>query len=89
MDDDVSLTITLLVRNIESKTQIEWLRVAGVQSSKLKATMSRDIGWEAFRRSLENRGYFWGLLEGLKEHKKRMDEALDYYKNTTLFSRVK
>lgn len=62
--------------------------VAGVQSSALKAARSRDIGWEAFRRSLENRGYFRGLLEGSKEHKKLMDEALDYYRNTTLFSRV-
>lgn len=61
---------------------------AGVESLALKAARSRDIGWEAFRRSLENRGYFRGLLEGSKEHKKLMDEALDYYRNTTLFSRV-
>lgn len=61
---------------------------AGVESLALKAVRSRDIGWEAFRRSLENRGYFRGLLEGSKEHKKLMDEALDYYRNTTLFSRV-
>jgi len=61
---------------------------AGIESSALKAARSRDIGWEAFRRSLVNRGYFKGLLEGSKEHKKLMDEALDYYRNTTLFSRV-
>lgn len=61
---------------------------AGVESLALKAARSIDIGWEAFRRSLENRGYFRGLLEGSKEHKKLMDEALDYYRNTTLFSRV-
>ncbi|KAH9297503.1 hypothetical protein KI387_029185, partial [Taxus chinensis] len=57
-------------------------------NSNLKAAQNKDIGWEAFRKSLENKGYFRGLLEGSNEYRRLMDDALDYYRNTTLFSRT-
>ncbi|KAL4200870.1 hypothetical protein AMTRI_Chr02g213290 [Amborella trichopoda] len=44
-------------------------------------------GWEVFKKSLESRGYFKGLLPGSKEYHRLMDEAFEHYKNTELYSR--
>ncbi|XP_059641856.1 protein ecdysoneless homolog [Cornus florida] len=44
--------------------------------------------WKSFRESLENSGYFEGLLPGSKEHRRLMENAEEYYKNSSLFSRA-
>ncbi|XP_057826118.2 protein ecdysoneless homolog isoform X2 [Cryptomeria japonica] len=61
---------------------------AAAKSSNLKAAQNKDIGWEAFRKSLGNKGYFKCLLEGSNEYRRLMNDALDYYRSTTLFSRT-
>ncbi|CAN6460103.1 unnamed protein product [Victoria cruziana] len=44
--------------------------------------------WGTFVNSLNSKGYFRGLLPGSKEHQRLMDEALDYYRRTNLFSKT-
>ncbi|KAF3781339.1 ecdysoneless-like protein [Nymphaea thermarum] len=45
--------------------------------------------WEAFVNSLNSKCYFRGLLPGSKEYQRLMDEALDYYRKTSLFSKTR
>ncbi|CAL9166969.1 unnamed protein product [Musa hybrid cultivar] len=45
--------------------------------------------WEAFKQSLECSGCFTGLLPGSKEYQRIMDSALEYYKNSSLYSRTR
>nr|CAD1825529.1 unnamed protein product [Ananas comosus var. bracteatus] len=45
--------------------------------------------WEVFRKSLESSGCFEGLLPGSKEYQRIMEDAFQYYKSTTLFSRTR
>ncbi|KAI3843425.1 hypothetical protein MKX03_024319 [Papaver bracteatum] len=42
--------------------------------------------WEAFRESLENSGYFKQLLPGSKEYRRLMENAQEYYRNSSSFS---
>ncbi|KAA8530752.1 hypothetical protein F0562_005480 [Nyssa sinensis] len=44
--------------------------------------------WEAFRESLEKSGYFEGLLPGSKEYRRLMENAEEYYRNSSLFYRA-
>jgi hypothetical protein len=43
--------------------------------------------WEVYKKSLEATGCFEGLLPGSKEYKRVMEDAMQYYKSSTLFSR--
>ncbi|XP_062192210.1 protein ecdysoneless homolog [Phragmites australis] len=45
--------------------------------------------WEVYRKSLEATGCFEGLLPGSKEYKRVMEDAMQYYKSSTLFSRAR
>lgn len=45
--------------------------------------------WEAFRESLERSGHFEGLLPGSKEYRRLMENAEEYYKNSSLHSRTR
>ncbi|WOL19720.1 hypothetical protein Cni_G28522 [Canna indica] len=49
----------------------------------------RGSTWETFKKSLEDSGYFSGLLPGSKEYQRIMDSAVEYYKNTSLFARTR
>ncbi|KAF5206607.1 ecdysoneless-like protein [Thalictrum thalictroides] len=49
---------------------------------------AKGSSWDAFRKSLESSGYFKDLLPGSKEYRRRMENALEYYKNSSLFSRT-
>ncbi|PIA56186.1 hypothetical protein AQUCO_00700500v1 [Aquilegia coerulea] len=49
---------------------------------------AKGSSWDAFRESLESSGYFKDLLPGSKEYCRRMENALEYYKNSSLFSRT-
>ncbi|KAF6160612.1 hypothetical protein GIB67_019552 [Kingdonia uniflora] len=44
--------------------------------------------WNAFRESLESSGYFKGLLLGSNEYRRLMENAQEYYRNSSLFSRT-
>ncbi|XP_042508102.1 protein ecdysoneless homolog [Macadamia integrifolia] len=44
--------------------------------------------WDAFRESLERSGYFRGLLPGSKEYRQLLENAQEYYRNSSLFSRT-
>lgn len=45
--------------------------------------------WEVYRKSLEATGCFQGLLPGSKEYKRVMEDAMQYYKSSSLFSRTR
>lgn len=45
--------------------------------------------WEVYRNSLEAAGCFEGLLPGSKEYKRVMEDAMQYYKTSSLFSRTR
>ncbi|KAJ1268675.1 hypothetical protein BS78_07G152800 [Paspalum vaginatum] len=45
--------------------------------------------WEVYRKSLEASGCFDGLLPGSKEHKRVLEDAMQYYKSSTLYSRTR
>ncbi|KAL1315680.1 hypothetical protein AAHE18_15G001700, partial [Arachis hypogaea] len=47
----------------------------------------RGRTWEAFRKSLEEIGYFQGLLPGSSEYQRLLKSAEEYYMNTSLHSR--
>ncbi|KAJ7514822.1 hypothetical protein O6H91_23G061000 [Diphasiastrum complanatum] len=59
-----------------------------VPTDNTYTSLQNDVGWQAFRKSLESRGYFRGLLEGSREHRILMHSAIARYKQTNLFSRV-
>lgn len=44
--------------------------------------------WDAFKESLERSGYFEGLLPGSKEYRRLMENAEEYYRKSSLFSRA-
>ncbi|KAJ4966907.1 hypothetical protein NE237_018756 [Protea cynaroides] len=44
--------------------------------------------WDAFRESLERSGYFRGLLPGSKQYCQLLENAQEYYRNSSLFSRT-
>ncbi|KAI8003725.1 hypothetical protein LOK49_LG08G00175 [Camellia lanceoleosa] len=44
--------------------------------------------WEAFKESLERSGYFDGLLPGSKEYRRLMENAQEYYRNSSLYSKA-
>ncbi|CAK9232446.1 unnamed protein product [Sphagnum troendelagicum] len=55
---------------------------------KLDGVPDSDPGWQVFRSSLQNRGYFKGLMEGSKEHRQLLQAAVERYQESRLFSRV-
>ncbi|CAK9231285.1 unnamed protein product [Sphagnum troendelagicum] len=55
---------------------------------KLDGVPDSDPGWQVFRSSLQNRGYFKGLMEGSKEHRQLLQAAVERYQESRLFARV-
>lgn len=45
--------------------------------------------WEAFRESLERSGYFEGLLPGSQGYRRLMQNAEEYFRSSSLFSRTR
>ncbi|XP_058069349.1 protein ecdysoneless homolog [Magnolia sinica] len=62
----------------EMAYQERWL--AGVEG--------KGSGLDAYMDSLERSGYFEGLMPGSKEHRRRMENAMEYYRKSELFSRM-
>lgn len=50
---------------------------------------SGDAGWERFRKSLEGSGYFRGVVEGSKQHRGLMRNAVRGYRQTRTFARIR
>ena len=57
------------------------------QQRKRDGVEGKGRTWEAFRKSLEESGYFQGLLPGSSEYQRLMQTAEEYYRNTSLHSR--
>ncbi|KAF5943101.1 hypothetical protein HYC85_020743 [Camellia sinensis] len=49
----------------------------------------KGTAWEAFNESLESSGYFDGLLPGSKEYRRLMENAQEYYRNSSLYSKAR
>jgi hypothetical protein len=59
------------------------------QERRHEAELGKGSTWEVYRKSLEAAGCFEGLLPGSKEYKRVMEDAMQYYKASTLFSRTR
>ncbi|EXC35466.1 hypothetical protein L484_026773 [Morus notabilis] len=58
------------------------------QQRKREGLEGKGGTWEAFRESLERNGYFEGLLPGSQEYRRLMQNAKEYYRSRSLFSRA-
>ncbi|KAK7307264.1 hypothetical protein VNO77_40169 [Canavalia gladiata] len=58
------------------------------QQRKRDGAEGKGSTWEAFKKSLENSGYFQGLVPGSSEYQRLMQNAQEYYRNTSLHSRA-
>ncbi|XP_054823003.1 protein ecdysoneless homolog [Prosopis cineraria] len=58
------------------------------QQRKRDGVEGKGSTWEAFKQTLERSGYFQGLLPGSKEYQRLMQNAEEYYRNNSLYSRV-
>ncbi|XP_061349975.1 protein ecdysoneless homolog [Gastrolobium bilobum] len=58
------------------------------QQRKRDGVEGKGSTWEAFKQSLEKSGYFQGLLPGSTEYQRLMQNAQEYYRNTSLHSRA-
>lgn len=59
------------------------------QQRKREGLEGKGNSWEAFKESLERSGYFEGLLPGSKEYSRLMQNAEEYYRNSSTFSRAR
>ncbi|KAL6661330.1 hypothetical protein ACP70R_000714 [Stipagrostis hirtigluma subsp. patula] len=59
------------------------------QERRRQGEEGKGSTWEVYRKSLEKTGCFEGLLPGSKEYKRVMDDAMQYYKTSNLFSRTR
>lgn len=59
------------------------------QQRKRDGVEGRGSTWEAFKQTLERSGYFQGLLPGSKEYQRLMQNAEEYYRNSSLYSRAR
>ncbi|KAL5988460.1 hypothetical protein ACLOJK_036225 [Asimina triloba] len=49
----------------------------------------KGSSFDAYKQSLEGSGYFEGLLPGSKEYRQRMDNALEYFRKSGVFSQMR
>ncbi|OEL31614.1 Protein ecdysoneless-like protein [Dichanthelium oligosanthes] len=59
------------------------------QERRRQGEEGKGSTWEVYLKSLEATGCFEGLLPGSKEYKKVMENAMQYYKSSTLYSRTR
>ncbi|XP_068654766.1 protein ecdysoneless homolog [Aristolochia californica] len=58
------------------------------QMRKRTGSEGKGSTWEVYKKSLENSGYFKGLLPGSKEYRMLMENAEQYYRQGAAFSRT-
>lgn len=59
------------------------------QQRKKEGLEGKGSTWEAFKETLDKSGYFEGQLPGSKEYLRLMQNAEEYYRNSTLISRAR
>jgi len=59
------------------------------QERRRQGEEGKGSTWEVYRKSLEATGCFEGLLPGSKEYNRVMENAMQYYKSSTLYSRTR
>ncbi|KAI4976818.1 hypothetical protein ZWY2020_050425 [Hordeum vulgare] len=59
------------------------------QERRHEAEEGKGSTWEVYKKSLEATGCFEGLLPGSKEYKRIMENAMQYYKSSSSFSRTR
>lgn len=59
------------------------------QQRKKEGVEGKGSTWRKYKESLERSGYFEGLIPGSKEYKRLMENAEEYYRNSSLFSRTR
>ncbi|KAF9680335.1 hypothetical protein SADUNF_Sadunf06G0110600 [Salix dunnii] len=58
------------------------------QQRRREGEEGKGSTWLKYKESLERSGYFEGFLPGSKDYKRLMENAEEYYRNSTLFSRT-
>lgn len=58
------------------------------QQKKKNGVEGKGSTWSKYKESLENSGYFQGLIPGSQEYKRLMEHAEEYYRNSSLFHRT-
>ncbi|XVF59106.1 hypothetical protein PTKIN_Ptkin07bG0248200 [Pterospermum kingtungense] len=58
------------------------------QEKKKEGDEGKGSGWKKYKESLEKNGYFKGLIPGSKEYKRLLENAEEYYRNSSLFSKT-
>ncbi|GLT33673.1 hypothetical protein SLA2020_082380 [Shorea laevis] len=58
------------------------------QQRKKEGAEGKGSTWSKYKESLETSGYFQGLIPGSKEYKRLMENAEEYYRNSSLFHRT-
>ncbi|XP_022751134.1 protein ecdysoneless homolog [Durio zibethinus] len=58
------------------------------QEKRKEGEEGKGSGWKKYKESLEKTGYFKGLIPGSKEYKRLVENAEEYYKNSSLFSKT-
>ncbi|TYJ47078.1 hypothetical protein E1A91_A02G163000v1 [Gossypium mustelinum] len=56
---------------------------------KKEGEEGKGSGWKKYKESLEKSGYFKGLVPGSNEYTRLMENAEEYYKNSSLFSKTR
>ncbi|KAG4212125.1 hypothetical protein ERO13_A02G144800v2 [Gossypium hirsutum] len=59
------------------------------QEKKKEGEEGKGSGWKKYKESLEKSGYFKGLVPGSNEYTRLMENAEEYYKNSSLFSKTR
>lgn len=59
------------------------------QQRRREGLEGKGSTWEAYRESLERSGFFEGLLPGSVEYRRRMENAMDYYRRSSVFSQTR
>ncbi|EOX91932.1 SGT1, putative isoform 1 [Theobroma cacao] len=58
------------------------------QEKRKEGEEGKGSGWKKYKESLEKSGYFKGLIPGSTEYKRLMENAEEYYRNSSLFSKT-
>ncbi|XWS33400.1 hypothetical protein CRYUN_Cryun22dG0079100 [Craigia yunnanensis] len=58
------------------------------QEKRKEGEEGKGSSWKKYKESLEKSGYFKGLIPGSKEYKRLMENAEEYYRNSSLFSKT-
>lgn len=58
------------------------------QQKKKEGAEGKGSTWSKYKESLENSGYFQGLIPGSQEYRRLLENAEEYYRNSSLFHKT-